>query len=176
MVDRVPLAVDASGQKEEVPLGDVISPTRLPFFQLEENLVAATTAVQPSVPDNILIGTFPAQYITLTTPALDVGDYVLEWDYYWNHDATSNDFLARVRQNLGAAFFGFHRAEPQDAAGGGAPDAPPGSGTNQRYTASGRKQLLALSGVQTFDIEFATSAAGVESTMISATLSLRRYA
>ena len=133
----------------------------LNFQMVQSDAVSIITTVPAP---NSITGTFPGPvYLTLTTPALPLGDYLFEWGYSWAYDSATQDFLARINQNSGT-FFGLHRQEPKDAAN--APgDGFPGAGTNQRYWTTGKRLLTGLSGVNTFELEHATSSGGVEATI-----------
>ena len=105
--------------------------------------------------------------VQLVTPSLTAGTYVLIVSYGWNHDATGNDFEARIMQN--AAQVGeLHKQEPQDSAGGG------GTGTTQRFYETRRIVLPGLSGIQTFDLDYRTDAGGQESSIWEATIELEQ--
>lgn len=142
-------------------------------YQVVDTSVVSTTTVTPSTVDNITVGTFPEQYLTLTTGSLPLGNYELDVSYSWSFNSATSDFLARLNRNSGIELRGFHRQEPKDASGSGG-DTPPGSGTNQRHWSSYKLYFSNLSGVQTFDLEFASSSAGVIATMISGTLTFKR--
>lgn len=131
----------------------------------------------PSNPNNILIGTFPRVYLTLTTvdiPFVSGSIYEFDASYFWNGDNINQDFLARINRDNGTQFFGFHRQEPKDALGGLNPDAPDGSGTNQRYPAFHRRTFLNMNGVHTFRLETASGLFGSFVSMISAQLTFKR--
>lgn len=131
----------------------------------------------PTPANNILTATFPGpSYLTLTTPNVPAGDYLLQWWYVWAYDATNTDFVARINQDSAAALFGFHRQEPKDAAGGGNPDAIAGAGTDQRHLAHGSRVVTLTAGVHTFELEHAAGNAGVEATIGNGTMLFYRVA
>ena len=136
-----------------------------------------TQTATPTLPGDIInpASVFPVQFLTLDTTAnpLDAGNYLLEWWFQWNADTVAEDFLARIDAG-GLGLAGFFRSEPTDSISGGTPDTPPGSGSNQRYFASGAQPYTGISGAQTFTLEFGSSLAGDETTMIQATIKLTR--
>lgn len=163
------------------PINPIVSATGSMVFGSEwqsvQSAVASVITATPAPANDILTAVFPGpSYLTLTTPALVGGDYLLEWYYVWSYDAANSDFVARINQDAAAALFGFHRQEPKDVAGGGNPDAIPGSGTDQRHQASGRQVVTLAAGVHTFEIEFAAGSAGVEAAIGEATMNLFRVA
>lgn len=120
-----------------------------------------------SLPISTTTSTTFQNKVQLVTPALVSGDYVLTVSYGWNHDNTGDDFEARIMQN--AAQLGeLHKQEPQDSAGGG------GTGTTQRFYVTRRIVLPSLSGIQTFDLDYRTDAAGQESSIWEATIELEQ--
>ncbi|KPJ88742.1 MAG: hypothetical protein AMS18_13180 [Gemmatimonas sp. SG8_17] len=142
----------------------------------QQSGVAGNTTLAPTPANNILTATFPATYLTLTTPNVPAGDYLLEWYYVWAYDAANTDFVARINQDSAAALFGFHRQRPRDVAGGGEPDAIPGAGTDQRHQASGRQVVTLTAGVHTFALEYAAGVAGVIASIGNATMNFYRVA
>jgi hypothetical protein len=142
----------------------------------QQSSTAGNTTLAPTPANNILTATFPATYLTLTTPNVPAGDYLLEWYYVWAYDASNTDFVARINQDSAAALFGFHRQRPRDSAGGANPDAIPGSGTDQRYQAAGRQVVTLTAGVHTFALEYAAGLAGVTASIGNATMNFYRVA
>jgi hypothetical protein len=105
--------------------------------------------------------------LNVSVNTLNAGRYKIEWSYFWSHDATTNDFVARIRQD-GTTDIMTHRQEPKDSGGTG-----PG-GTNQRQPASGFIFVNLGTGSFQFDLEFATENGGVESTMGDARMMIYR--
>jgi len=105
--------------------------------------------------------------LSVTTNASNAGRYRLDWSYAWNHNATNNDFLARIRQD-GSTDIMTHRQEPKDSGGSG-----PG-GTNQVHRASGFINLTLTTGTFQFDLDYATQTPGIESTIADARLMIYR--
>jgi len=106
--------------------------------------------------------------LTLTVAAGQEGDYHLEWSYFWSHDATNNDFEARIQVNDTTTLM-THVQEPKDSGGSG-----PG-GTNQRFPAAGFISLLGLTaGTYNYDLDLRTRNNNVESTMLDARMRVYR--
>lgn len=138
--------------------------------QIVEDLLASVTTST----------TFQSK-MTLTTPAtLPAGDYILKWSYGWNHDSAGNDFEARILVDgvINNPVTGFewmlHKQEPKDSAGGAYPPGS-GSGTSQAQLAAGFLLFDSLAaGVHTFELQWRTDAAGVESTIWNARFQFHR--
>lgn len=118
------------------------------------------------------ITTTPGVWVEKTTfnlvvTADNAGDYILNWSYFWSHDATSNDFEARIQQDDATTLM-FHKQEPKDSGGSG-----PG-GTDQRHAASGFIFVTLGVGNYTFDLDFRTLNNNVESTMLDARMIMYR--
>lgn len=163
------------------PINPIVSATGAMTFgsewQFEQNAVASIITAPPVPADNILTAVFPGpSYLTLTTPVIPAGDYLLEWYYVWAYNSQARDFVARINQDSAAALFGFHRQEPKDSAGGANPDAIPGAGTDQRHPASGRQVVTLTNAVHTFELEFASGSAGVIAAIGNATMTFFRVA
>lgn len=162
--------LDETGNYSD-PLGNLIfGADRL----VSQVLTLQTTTSAPSVPNNMLIGTFPATHNSLVVPVVPLGDYMLMWVFSWNYNSVSSDFLARINVPS-VGFLGFHRQEPKDAAGGANPDAPVGSGTNQRFWVTASQLLVGYTGGETIDLEFAAGNAGISSTIMQSTLYFWRF-
>ena len=102
---------------------------------------------------------------TLTFDIISGFKYRYGWSYQWNHDATANDFEARIM--VGGVEFQRHVQEPKDPAG----TSFDGSGTNQRHMASGFDYYTATTtGTLTLELEYRTGTAGVKSAIFEARL------
>ncbi len=96
--------------------------------------------------------------LRLTYLAETQGFHKLCWSYQFNSDSTSQDFRAHIRQN-GTIIFD-HREEPKDVAGNfGA------TGTNQKKQISGFLMINLFPGVNTFQLRWRTSSAGVNASI-----------
>jgi len=105
--------------------------------------------------------------LTLVTSNLPLANYRIAVNYWWNHDATTNDFEARVQLN--AVNLGqIHKQEPKDSAWGDP------TGTTQRYLATRIYEPQNLSGVQTITLDYRTDNAGVESSIWDSHLEIFR--
>jgi hypothetical protein len=104
------------------------------------------------------------QFMRYTTPSVAAGDYLIQWFYIWNHDATTSDFEGRVQVDdttdlIDPSGTGIHKAEPKDAAGGGV------GGSTQRYTASGMREVTLTAATHNIDIDYRTDVGGTSSTI-----------
>lgn len=99
------------------------------------------------------------QKLRLTTPSIPAGTYRIGWSYQWNHDSTNNGFEGRVQID-DSTEIQYHQQEPQDSAGTFG-----STGTDQKHTSSGFKNVVLSSGVHFVDVDFRTNAAGVESSI-----------
>ena len=93
------------------------------------------------------------------TGAKTPGYYIYNWSYSWNHDATSNDFEARIL--IDSVEEMFHKQEPKDSSG-----TFDLTGTSQQYKASG-SIILNHTTPQTHNVtvQWRTDNGGVESSM-----------
>ena len=172
------------------PLNPVVSaadggPPFTPFFQFAENLVV-DVQLGESATDLLDAPGDYEQYLTLTTPSLETGTYVVTVDYLWNYDQPTTDVLIRTTLNGDLtnreALISAHRQQPADSLGANTADDPGTaagvgpSGSNQWLSYSTRRVLVGLSGVNTFVLEHSASAAGQESTLIRATITIERKA
>ena len=110
--------------------------------------------------------------LSLTTPALDAGEYLLFWSYGWNSDSTVVNFRSRIQEDNTTDIM-LHEQEPKDAGGAGAPPYDQ-TGTDQKHRAAGQIVRTLGAGVHTFDIDFETQNASVEVSMWDARLILFR--
>jgi len=94
------------------------------------------------------------------------GTYQIRATYGWNHDDNGSDFEGRIMQN--AVQIGeLHKQEPKDNAGGDP------TGSLQRYYVSRAQEIALTAGVSyTWDLEYRTDSAGVESAIWEAQLEL----
>lgn len=108
--------------------------------------------------------------VTLTTPALPLGDRVLFVAYNWNNDTTGQDFRAQLL--VGGAIVApvgwEHRQEGKEV--GGTNFA--GTGTDQKMPGIFVIPLPATSGVLDIALQWATSSAGQEASIWNAVLAL----
>lgn len=105
--------------------------------------------------------------LRLTTPALPAGNYRIEWNYQWNYDQGTTDFVGQVSNNTTVDLYMEHRQEPKDTGGSG-----PG-GTDQRHQLSGFV-VRALSGINEIDINYAAGSNGVVAAIWNARLTIWR--
>lgn len=140
---------------------------------IAQRTTSETTNALPTDINDLTVGTFPNTYLQLTTAVLPFGNYTLRVCYSWNLNSIADSFLARLNINTFTSFAGLHREYPTNAGGSGG-DTPPGSGTSQRYWVSYELTFLNIFGTHKFDLEFATSKASVEATMISANMNFHR--
>ncbi len=132
-----------------------------------------------SLPATTTTSTVLQNKVTMS-PVLEPGDYRLHWSYNWNHNANTNDIVVELTvdgSNVNPAT-GFEwmreQTESKDSGGG---DYPPGSGsgTNQSYPRSGWVDFTVLAtSSNAHSIQFASSAAGIISTIWNARLRLER--
>jgi len=129
-----------------------------------------------SVTESVPLVTTSAAFISYKTlsPTVSGGDYKFSWHYVWSHNAANNDFVGQIILDGGSDVMNIsndgdgHRQEPKDAGGGGT------GGTNQRYHCSGITFLTLPPGVRTFDLQFRSDPAGVNSTIYAAEMDLVR--
>ena len=107
--------------------------------------------------------------VTLNLGVIPAGDYKVKVSYGWNHDSGTNDFEGRILNN-GAQLGELHKQEPKDAAGGDP------TGTTQRYYCHREIFVTLAAGARTFDLEYRTDSAGVESSIWEASIEVFRYA
>ena len=106
--------------------------------------------------------------ISMITATLEAGTYRLEVSYGWNHDTSTNDFMARVTQD-GGQLGEPHKQEPQDSAGSWG-----STGTDQRMYITRVFHLSLSAQSYTFGFEYASQFSGDESSVWDAYLSLWR--
>lgn len=92
--------------------------------------------------------------LRLTTTDLPAGSYHIGWNYQWNYNQGTTDFVGQVSLDSGAKLLMEHRQEPKDVGGSG-----PG-GSNQRHQLSGYAIETLTAGVHTIDIDYAAGVAG----------------
>lgn len=116
--------------------------------------------------DVVTTSTTFSSYLTLATGSIPAGGYIININYVWSHDSTTNDFEAQLLE--GASQIYFHKQEPQDAGGGGT------GGTDQRFPCSYSITRTLAAGSYTYDLQFRTDSAGDESTMYEAYMTFWR--
>jgi uncharacterized lipoprotein YehR (DUF1307 family) len=121
------------------------------FQQTSDETETSTTAVIPTF----------TQKIRLTTTSLASGNYYITWYYEWRFTNATNDFVARVQINDTTTIME-HQQEPID------------TGADQSYNVSGFYYAVALSGVNTIDLDFARSSASGTAFMKRARLAIWR--
>lgn len=88
-----------------------------------------------------------ANKLTLTTPSVDAGDYLVSWNFTWNMDQTSRSFVAQIDQDAGTIIWDMEQ-EPK-------------AGTvTQEQPAAGFAQVTLSSGVHTFELDYANNGSG----------------
>lgn len=148
-----------------------------PYVQIAQNL-------SPQISENTVTDLLDDEfedYLVLTTPDLDQGDYFISVEYLWTYDNAGNDFIARTTLNDDvsdrAALITAHRQEPADSLGGGSTDEPIATaGSDQWHPYSYSRFIENMSGVNTFRLQHANTSGDIESTIIRAVMKIERIA
>ena len=124
---------------------------------------AGVDGVIEDVRDSTELTTFSTTgvtYMNIFKTGLDnTKQYELSGFYIWNHDGTTQDFWAEIR-NFGVLIFPRrHQQEPKDSGGGG------GGGTNQGYYTAFNGVVTPTAGQIAADIFFGTTINNQESTI-----------
>lgn len=107
------------------------------FYTYEESLGASINATA-----------IFANKVTLTTPAIDAGDYLVSWNFTWNMNQTSRSFVAQIDQDAGTIIWDMEQ-EPKDG------------NTDQEHPAAGFAQVTLTDGIHTFELDFANNGGGI---------------
>lgn len=105
-------------------------------YQYAENNTFTTTA-----------STTFQEFLSLTTPSVPAGDYLIQWEYGWGCSDDTAEFCGRVQVDdtvnlLDPDGAGQHLEEPQDAA------------SDQVHIASGFRQVTLTNAAHTIDLDF----------------------
>lgn len=106
--------------------------------------------------------------LSLITSSLPAGTYYIEWNYQWNYNQNTSDFVGQVDLDTGAKRLMEHRQEPKDTSGTG-----PG-GSDQRHQLSGHSVETLTAGVHTINIDYAAGSGGQIAAIWNARLTLWR--
>lgn len=106
--------------------------------------------------------------LSVVTPSVEAGDYVIWYSYNWNIDSTSQDFDARIQVDNTTTVH-HHVEEATDASGD-----YDNTGSGQQMPASGWAKVTLTAGVHTIDLDFVAPAANVPVSMWNARILVQR--
>ena len=157
--DKV-VVIDVNTREQQILANGMYSS----FIKSQQGLINQTTTFETFVS-----GTLDLPYD---------GDYEVITSYVWSSNDTTQDFQGQLLIN-GAQFFE-HRQEPKDSGGAGITlpvigGGTANTGTNQRYGFTMHQIAEGLTaGNNTFDLQFAGSAGGIEPAIYEAAITVRR--
>lgn len=128
-IDRIHIGSEASTEQY---LGHLFGQ----FYTYEESLGASTNVTAVF-----------ANKVTLTTPSVDAGKYIVNWNFTWNMNQTSRSFVAQIDQDAGTILWDMEQ-EPKDGS------------TGQEHPAAGFAQVTLTAGAHTFELDFANNGGG----------------
>lgn len=85
--------------------------------------------------------------LTLTTPSVPAGTYIIQWTYYWAYSSAANSFEGRILRD-GSVVEALHRQEPQDTS------------LTQAHAHTKFDVMVLTAGVHTFDLQYRNSGGG----------------
>jgi hypothetical protein len=106
--------------------------------------------------------------LSVTTPVVEAGDYVVWYSYNWNIDSTSKNFEARIQLDDTTTHH-HHVEEATDASGDF-----DNTGSSQEMLASGWFKVTLTAAAHTFDLDFVAPAANTPVSMWNARMLVQR--
>lgn len=99
--------------------------------------------------------------LSLTTPSVEAGDYMIKWSFTWRCDSASYDLKAQIEEDNTDQVWEMLE-EPKEIA------------SDQRIPASGFAQRPLTAGVHTFDLDFGVTNASINGYIYNARLAFWR--
>lgn len=128
------------------------------YYQYKEDKTISVTTTK-----------FYVDKLTLNTPVVPAGRYKIVVSYGWNHNSTTNDFVARVLSD-GVQLDNEHQQEPKDAAGSFGTT----SSNQKHYTTRIFFVVFNTDASHTITLQYKSSSSGVKSSIWDAKIEFWR--